>query len=184
MSEDVKKKKKKKRNNKRKIILEITLAVLVQLIILMASSSMISRTFPIPPDRIKTASIVVEDKDYSAYKEPHLILSSGGKQYVFWNYRGPNEYSSPQLRDMISVGDCLIVQYTEDRTIILGKYYKVLGARTESQVYRTVEGNNKIREENRIPWCVICGILELLYLLAIIFRIREKKFYRKYIHRS
>lgn len=152
----------------KKLIRFFTLCVLIEIIIILLISNTIASFRPLQIQDTKQIEIVVEDVYYDYGRvSSRLVLTSGSEKYYIHNRSSKNEYSIRQLKEMIAIGDRLILNYCEERNL-WGKYNSVVNAQTETEVFRTIDNFNNDQKIGSTIFIIVLIFIELFFCLYVI----------------
>ena len=120
---------------------------------------------PVSTEALQEADITVEEV-YRVYKKRGGMLKviADSETYVFHN-GGSSELSAAQLSKRIFAGDQLCISYVE-RDSLFGTRKVVVAARSDSEVYRTLEVYNSNREKGAVPLCILFLLMEGIFLFC------------------
>ena len=146
------------------LIVRFLIVLAIQLIALFAFVRLLD-TSHLDANDIKSAQIVVQDtKHIKITRESWLVIdSSDADRYIFPARPTMSEYSTAQLNDLISKGDVLTVKYIEGLSL-LGNCRFIVDARTEKDVYRSLEEYSRGKEGTDVVIVVSFVILDLIFL--------------------
>ena len=157
----------------KKSIRAIILLTLVQLVIIFLLVIAINESRQINIDETKQVDITVDD--IYLFRGSHrdsrwLFVADGATRYLFWGKNTSEDASTYELYDSISCGDKLSLIYYESTHIILGNINVVVDARTETEVYRTLDSYNRSKQ-GLIPFVIILYvIMEFIFIgIALIY---------------
>lgn len=145
-----------------------------QLLILLVFLTPLYQAKPIPEDKCTQVSVVVEDVDYRrVVRSNTLVIVSDSVEYRF-PARGflDKEYSNYELQQKIQKGDKLTITVVDNYSI-LGKTKLILDARTETEVYRSLEVTNSGREFMMIFLGIVFAVVEVLFIVWQMLKITK-----------
>lgn len=171
----------------KKLLCTMLAFILIQMLIVFGFARFLNSSQPVDIQDIKQIDIVAEDiSTVRVPRENWLIVVADSEQYVFENHSWHEEYSVNELYDSISEGDRLSLMYYESRNLFLGKANMVVDARTETEIYRSIEEYN--RGKVGLPAAVAAifsvSVIELFYIgvVAVYIWLNQniiKRLYRK-----
>ena len=168
------KRKKKNRINMRKVITMVT----IQFVIALFFGCMLQGSMPIALEKTKPATITVDAVQYIRSGEGYLIISSNSDTYIFDNSGYPEQYGVRKLRDMITAGETLSIRYTKSWMLSLGIHNRIVDARTESEILRSMEIYNEGVKNHPFYTSIFWGFIELVFLFVVFLMVRRKSFFR------
>ena len=119
---------------------------------------------PISVNDTKQIEITVDDIFFVRVpRENWLVVVSDSTKYLFKSRLTFEECSVDELYESISEGNKLSLKYYEEYNI-LGKSNLVVDARTESEIYRTIEGYNQSKQGVTTLVVIIFSIIELVFI--------------------
>ena len=152
----------------KRLIRSILILELVQILILIAFIRMFNIGQPISTNDTKQSDIIVEDIYLiSTSKELWLVIIADSEKYVFESHSTFDTYSLEELNESISKGDKLSLRYYEGY-VAFRKTNLVVDARTETELYRTLEEYNSGKQGVPIFVIVLFSIIEIVFV-GIIF---------------
>ena len=112
----------------------------------------------------KQVDIIVDDIYYFRVpRENLLVVVANSTKYFFTSRATFDDYSVSQLYNAISKGDRLSLIYYESDSIAFEKINVVVGARSEAQIYRTLEAYNQGKKGVPAVVIIIMSIIELVF---------------------
>ena len=146
------------------LIVRFLIVLAIQLMALFAFVRLLD-TSHLDANDIKSAQIVVEDTRYSKIRRDYWLIidATDANRYIFPARPTKSEYSTAQLNDLISKGDVLTVKYIEGLSL-LGNSRFIVDARTEKDVYRSLEEYNRGKEGTDVVIVISFVVLELIFL--------------------
>lgn len=152
----------------KKSISFFVMCALIEIIIILLVSNAIASFCPLQIQDTKQIEIVVEDVFYDYGRvSSRLVLTSGSEKYYIHNRSSEEEYSIRQLKEMITIGDRLILNYCEERNL-WGKYNSVVNAQTETEVFRSIDNFNNDQKIGSIILIIVLIFIELFLCLYVI----------------
>ncbi|MBQ8576070.1 MAG: hypothetical protein IJ447_08505 [Clostridia bacterium] len=155
-----------KRNLKNLKKRTIVCAVLVQMLLVVFLVNGIIDSQPIKPEETQQATIIVEKKKYSS-RPDWFIVYSDSQKYYFNNFGVFGNYANSELNDSISVGEKLTLTYFEDYHLFANRNW-VVDARSETEVFRTLDEYNEMHSGGDIAVIIIFCIFEIIFWLFFI----------------
>ena len=142
--------------------------LLVQSLILVAFLYIIRSHESVDNNAIVETSIVVEKIEGKqvfliGYK---TIIYSDSKKFTFIKIPilGTEEYSMHQLMETINVGDTLDIKYIEEKD-----HNVILDARMNGKILRSIDAYNSFLKSQQRTGIVVFIIVEILFLLVVLF---------------
>lgn len=142
---------------------------LIQLLIVFTFLRMFNISRPIDVHNTKQSKIIVEDTYcIKAPKENWwLIVVADSRKYLFGNHSIFDAYSVKELDKVIFPGDTLSLKYYEQYNI-LGRVCIVVDAKTETEVYRTLDDYNRGKHGLDIFVSILFFVIELAYVGVVV----------------
>ena len=152
----------------KKTIKRFFIIVCVQLMIISLFSLLLYESKSLNDKHIKQAIIVVDDIEYiRIMNEFRFSVFSNSIQYQFSNDGALSPYySNRDLYENVDVGDKLNIIYIE-KYRLTGKQNLVVDARTEKEIYRSLEYYNTQKNYLRVFIIVFFSVVEMVYLFII-----------------
>ncbi len=148
----------------KKLLRTVIALVLIQLLFIFSSIHMFICSQPISVNDTKQIEITVDDIYFVRVpRENWLVVVSDSTKYLFKSRLTFEECSVDELYESISEGNKLSLKYYEEYNI-LGKFNLVVDARTESEIYRTIEGYNQSKQGVTTLVVIIFSIIELVFI--------------------
>ena len=152
----------------KKIIRYILLFVLIQALIICVFIFLISDNQPININETKLVDVIVDDiYCFRVRGENWLCLVADSTKYLFFSRATFADYSVHELYTSISKGDRLSLRYYESNSGLL-KISKisniVVDARSETEIYRTLEEYNRGIQGGTIGLIIIFLVVELIFV--------------------
>lgn len=167
------------------LIRSVLIVILVQVLIILLFVNTWKTSHPIDVTEAKKVEVTVDDTYYlSLRRSSRLIIVSDGAEYWIESRVFSSETSAGKLYDTISKGDKLSLIYCERTTLFWGNVNMVYDARTETEVYRSLEKYNRKQENAPIFVIIVFSVIELLFIGFVFLSIWLQKnvikcFYRK-----
>ena len=167
------------------LIRSVLIVILVQVLIILLFINTWKRSHPIDIADAKKVEVTVDDTYYlSLHRSSRLIIVSDGVEYWIESRIFSGETSAGRLYDTISKGDKLSLIYCERTRLFWGNVNMVYDARTETEVYRSLEVYNRKQENVPIFVIIVFSIIELIFVGGVSFFVWLynnviKGFYRK-----
>lgn len=153
----------------KKTIRMLLLFLLLQLTIIFSLISTLRGNWHIDINETKQANIIVDDiYCYRLSREDQLFVIADSKKYLFTGRDTLKEYSVNDLYNSISKGDSLSLLYYEAENIIFGKFNVVVDARSETEIYRTLEEYNRARKGAPIFVILLYSVIELIFVGVVL----------------
>lgn len=112
---------------------------------------------------------ITVEKKYTISRKAHssgmLHISFNDDIYVF----SDSKYSTRELYETISAGESIDVYYVERYDLFSGKFFLVVDARTESNVYIDIELYNKNAQVSNLLTIVCFSVIEVVILAILGF---------------
>ena len=138
--------------------------VVIQLVIIFISVSFFRDSQPTSIEDVKRVDIVVDDAYcLPVMRENRLYVVSDSITYVFTSRPGAKEYSVSQIYKSIHEGDRLSLMYKETSSI-LGKVNFVVDARSETEIYRTLDGYNNGKKDLPLFVIIFSSVIEIAFI--------------------
>lgn len=148
----------------KKLLHMVIVLVFIQLLIAFAFAYMLINSRQININETHQASINVDNiYYYRIAKENKLLVISDSKYYLFTNRSTLKEHSVHDIYESISLGDQLSLTYYETHSIIWGKCNIVVGAHSETEIYRSLSEYNRGREGLPLFVIILYSIIELIF---------------------
>ena len=148
----------------KKIIRDILLFVLIQALIICVFIFLMSDNQPININETKLVDVIVDDiYCFRVRGENWLCLVADSTKYLFFSRVTFADYSVHELYTSISKGDRLSLRYYESNSGLL-KSNIVVDARSETEIYRTLEEYNRATQEGTIGLIIIFLVVELIFV--------------------
>ena len=148
----------------KRLIRSMLILGLVQILILIAFIRMFNIGQPVSIYDTKQADIIVEDIYLiSSRKEQWLVIIVDSEKYVLESHSTFDTYSLEELNESISKGDKLSLRYYEGY-VAFRKTNLVVDARTETELYRTIEKYNRGKQGVPIFVIVLFSIIEIVFV--------------------
>ena len=155
---------KKVKHSKKEKIRAFWVFILIQVIIVLLFLCLIQESQQIDINDTKQVEITVDGmRKYRLLNEYRLIVDADSVSYMFNSPSTSEEYSVAELYESISVGDRLLLIYYEDSFWFTDVNF-VVDARTETEVYRSFEENNRAKEGLPTILLIVFAIIELIFL--------------------
>ncbi len=153
------KKKKKKHIDKTKTK-QITTFIILQIIAIVLFASMIYNSVPISPEKVESASIHVKNIDnLPTYREHRVFVYTENDTYIFPNMAS-FQLTNEELVDKIKEEEQIFIKYCERYSFILGHHKFIVDARSESEMYLSLDEFNSKRP--------LIGVIFLILILESI----------------
>lgn len=151
----------------------IFIIIIIHILIIQVLVTGYKNSFPVEIQDTKCVDITVSDviKVFGRHRTLAINVytyldGSDYTKFVFPRSVSPDEYSCDELYDVLFPGESLSLRYVERRSITGWKNI-VVEARTETDIYRTLDGyNNKDGKEPRIIMIVLFSIIEVFFLIG------------------
>lgn len=157
-----------KRNLKRLDKRTIICALLLQVLFICFLVNGINDSKTIKPEDTQQVTIVVEETKHfesAGGRGPDwFIVYSDSQKFYFNNFGFFAQYSNSQLDESISVGEKLTLTYFEKYHLFANRNF-VVDARSESEVFRTLDEYNKNFSYSDVAAIIIFCILEIIFWL-------------------
>ena len=139
---------------------------LIQLMLLLMFLGCFYSSKPFEIQNVKQAVLIVDDISYErVISEYKFSFFSNSVKYQFSNKGVFSNYSNSELYEKIEIGDRITIKYVEEYGLF-GKINWVVDARTETEVYRSIEDYS----DQKIAFIIICVffyVVELLFLIVV-----------------
>lgn len=148
----------------KKLLRTVIALVLIQLLFVFTSIYALICSKPISENDTKQIEIIVDDMYFVRVpRENWLVVVSDSTKYLFKSRLTFYECSVDELYESISEGNKLSLKYYEEYNI-LGKSNLVVDARTETEIYRTIEEYNQNKQGVPVLVIIIFSIIELVFI--------------------
>lgn len=157
----------------KKLLRTLLAFVLVQILIVIAFVRLFGGSQPVALHDTKQIDIIVEDifaanvLKKNVLKKDLLVISADSEKYVLSNHSRREKYSVNELYKNISEGDSLTLICYEDYNIF-GRVNIVVGARNETEIYRSIEEYNRSKEGVPAFVAVMFFVIELIFIGIVI----------------
>lgn len=152
----------------KKLLRTLLAFVLVQILIVIAFVRLFGGSQPVALHDTKQIDIIVEDIfAANVLREDRLVISADSEKYVLSNHSRREKYSVNELYKSISEGDSLTLTCYEDYNIF-GRVNIVVGARNETEIYRSIEEYNRSKEGVPAFVAVMFSVIELIFIGIVI----------------
>ncbi len=159
----------------KKVIRSMLILCFVQILIVVAFIRIFNVGQPISTHDTKQTDIIVEDIHLiSTRRDAWLVIIAGSEKYLFERHSSFDTYPWEQLNKSISKGDKISLRYYEGYTIF-GRSNWIVEARTETEIYRTLEEYNRAKQGVSIFVVIIFIIIEIVYALIAFVYIRVNR---------
>lgn len=136
----------------------------VQILIMFTFIRMFNIGQPISTHDTKQTDIIVEDIYLiSTIREQWLVIVADSEKYLFESHSIFDTYSVEELNKSIFKGDNLSLRYYEEYNI-WGKTNSIVDARTETEIYRTLEEFNCAKQGVTVFVVIVFSIIEIVFV--------------------
>ncbi len=153
----------------KKALRNIIVVTLIQILIITVFVRTLNISRPIDVHNTKQSKIIVEDT--YCIKGPKenwwLIVVADSRKYLFGNHSIFDAYSVKELDKVIFPGDTLSLKYYEQYNI-LGRVCIVVDAKTETEVYRTLDDYNRGKHGLDIFVSILFFVIESAYVGVVV----------------
>ena len=147
----------------KKLLHAAILFALINLLVVFLSLCLLRGTQQINLSDTKQIEIIVDDMYVIRVpREYWLIVVADSTEYLFMSRSTIKEYSVGELEQSISIGDKLLLTYFESDSGLLKKSKVVVGARTEIELFRSLEEYNQGRQGAPMVVVIITSIVMIV----------------------
>ena len=137
--------------------------IVIQILIILLFSFLLIESRPIDSKDMKRLDLVVESIDYKkVISEYRMDIYSDSVRYSFNSRSILSECSVSELYDKIKVGDRLSIIFFE-KSNLFDKQNLIIDARTETEIYRSVDTYNNGKSSLVTVVIIILCIVEILF---------------------
>ena len=137
--------------------------IVIQILIILLFFFLLIESRPIDSKDMKRIDLVVESIDYKkVISEYRMDIYSDSVRYSFNSRSILSECSVSELYDKIKVGDRLSVIFFE-KSSLFDKQNLIIDARTETEIYRSVDTYNNGKSSLVTVVIIILCIVEILF---------------------
>lgn len=167
-------KKSKFSSDEKKLFRVLLALILLQSVTVFIFSHMLFESRQVNIRDTKEIDIIVDDfYRYRVSKEAKLVIVADGNEYLFNSRSSFAEYSVDELYNSISEGSCLSLIYYETYEIS-GRVNLVVDARSENEIYRTIEEYNRGKQGLPVFVVIIFFATEIVFVGIILLYVRTK----------
>lgn len=149
--------------SKKRFIRATIMFIVIQILIILLFSFLLIESRPIDSKDMKRLDLVVESIDYKkVISEYRMDIYSDSVRYSFNSRSVLSECSVSELYDKIKVGDRLSVIFFE-KSSLFDKQNLIIDARTETEIYRSVDTYNNGKSSLVTVVIIILCIVEILF---------------------
>ncbi|MBQ8791472.1 MAG: hypothetical protein IJZ51_09190 [Ruminiclostridium sp.] len=149
--------------SKKRFIRATIMFIVIQILIILLFSFLLIESRPIDSKDMKRLDLVVESIDYKkVISEYRMDIYSDSVRYSFNSRSVLSECSVSELYDKIKVGDRLSVIFFE-KSSLFDKQNLIIDARTETEIYRSVDTYNNGKSSIVTVVIIILCIVEILF---------------------
>ena len=166
---------KKRKHQKSLCRFWIKIAIVQALLLLLFLPTLINAAGP-GPEKLQTSEVTVQSVGiyYVTKTGKHLLISDGETTYRVPSRHSSNEVGASQMKDKLSVGDKITLTYYQSYHWFQPEY-RVVGAHTETDVFRTVdEYYRSMKTGLIITWIVFvvfeCCLISICVLRMTLFK--------------
>ena len=153
----------------KRVLRNIVVVTLIQILIIAAFVRTLNISRPIDVHNTKQSKIIVEDT--YCIKGPKenwwLIVVADSRKYLFGNHSIFDAYSVRELDKVIFPGDVLFLKYYEQYNI-LGRVCIVVDAKTETEIYRTLDDYNRGKHGLDIFISILFFVIDSAYVGVVV----------------
>lgn len=158
-------KKRKLSFTENKTVRAIFLFILIQTLIVFSFILLVKSSQQIDINDTRQVDITIDDiYIIRVPKEDWLFVVADSTYYLFTSRASLEEYSVHELYNSISKGDHLSLIYYELDSILFKKVNTIIDARTETEIYRTIEEYNRGKQGVPIFIVILYSIIELMFV--------------------
>jgi hypothetical protein len=151
----------------KKLLRRAIALALIQVVIVLFFADILIRQ--IDENEIKHSDIVVDDVyKYRSFRTETLMVVADSKHYLFSSRPTLKEASVNDIYESISIGDQLSLTYYEAQNMVFGKFNVVVDARSETEIYRTLEEYNRSIEGALVGVVILCLIIEMIFCVLVL----------------
>lgn len=171
-----------KKQQRVKLIRQLFAIIVLQLIIIFIGFSLWDASQPINDNNsdIFHIQITVDDTVYERSINQYLFYIVSDEERYYFSNSGvvSDNLSNRELYESVSVGDTLQIAYYENHNLF-GVRKWVVDARTETQIYRSLESLAQDSIGGRVGAIFVFVFLEFVYLICILcmFLLKKHKLY-------
>ena len=141
--------------------------IVVQILIVIFCILSLDASKPLSYETIEQVEICVDDINYvRVLSEYQLNIFSDETKYTFAASGQLQPYSNSELYETIEIGDRIFIAYYKNRGV-LGTYNWVVDARTESEIFRSIEIEEKSKKGAFIGIIIIFAVIEIFYIIVL-----------------
>ena len=137
--------------------------VTIQLLLILVFTGLIRESITVDIKNTKQITVIVDEVQCFRFLETRFNIYTDSEKYIFANSTALSDCSNSSLCDSISRGDELTIVYFEKNTMF-GKRRIVVGAKTDIEVYRSIEGYNASKRGASTLAFIISAIIELVFI--------------------
>lgn len=169
----------------RKSIRTMLLFVIIQCLIIISFVRLVNASQQLDINDTKHIDITVDDiYIVRVPNENWLVIVADSAYYLFTSRATFKDYSVHELYDSISVGDQLSLIYCEADSILFKKVNNVVDARTEGEIYRSLDEFNKGKQGLPLAVVILFSLIEAFFcgiviLYVLLNKNTMKGFYKK-----
>lgn len=148
--------------------------IMVHLLFVIVIIICIVASFPENLNKAEEVDIIVDQVDYVyERKEYRLSIYSDSIEYKFSEY--DCEYTIKELSKLIKKGDLLSIKYIENYNVLYGDYYEIVDARSQSNVYLSIDSYSDQQNTSLVISLLFAGILLSLIITGDVIYYRSLK---------
>ena len=163
-----------------KIVKQLIVLGVIQVVIIVVFAFILASSATGDVSELKTATITVDKiaYEYEFISGRMFSVFSDSVEYCFPKIpvAGTDEFSMIELRESITIGENLTVEYTEKEN-----YNVIIGAYSGNEVLRSAEAYYAFQNNQFIMGIVTFGVVEIIFLAILIFFVffhqKELKFF-------